>query len=242
MKQGDAFGIGYSEFINNQGFINFTVGHELGHYFLPGHVERLFPGDSIFHYSQSGFVSSDECEKEADLFSATLLMPEKLFRQELRRSGTGFPAIESLSRTCATSITATAIRFAQFSKDPVAIVVGNNGRVAFCEMSDTLRYHRGFTWLKAGDFIPQSSATFRLQQDKQNIISARKAEAFTMLDDWFEGAPRIEVKEDVVGLGHYEKTLTVLFTSETLPDEDTEDDFEEEKYEGGYIPSWRRGR
>jgi len=31
-----------------------------------------------------------------------------------------------------------------------------------------------------------------------------------------DGAPRIEIKEDVVGLGHYGKTLTVLFTDAEL--------------------------
>src|SRR5437762_67144 len=64
MKHGDAFGISYSSFISNQGFINFTVGHELGHYFLPGHVEKLFADGASVHYSQSGFVSNDDCEQE----------------------------------------------------------------------------------------------------------------------------------------------------------------------------------
>ena len=242
MKQGDVFGIGYSEFINNQGFVNFTVGHELGHYCIPGHVEKLFHGDSIFHYSQSGFISHNECEKEADLFSASVLMPEALFRTELRKSGSGFKAIEALAGLCVTSITATAIRFAEFAEDPVAIIVGSGARVGFCEMSDCLRYHRGLTWLKAGDPIPESSATFKFQQDTANVSGARSTEGFSMLDEWFDGAPRIEVKEDVVGLGHYEKTLTVLFTREPLDDEEGDDNDEEREHEGGYIPSWRRGR
>src|SRR5260221_13774587 len=71
MIRGSAFGIGYATFIDNPGFINFTVGHELGHYFLPGHVEKLFANIDGIHYSQSGFTSADPCEKEADLFSAT---------------------------------------------------------------------------------------------------------------------------------------------------------------------------
>jgi hypothetical protein len=31
---------------------------------------------------------------------------------------------------------------------------------------------------------------------------------------WFDGVPKIEVKEDVVALGSYGKTLTVFHTSE----------------------------
>lgn len=236
MKQGDAFGIGYSAFIKNQGFVNFTVGHELGHYHLDGHVEKLFANGSFIHHSQSGFVSSDDCEREADLFAATLLMPETLFKKALRGAGEGFAAIESLAALCATSITATAIRFAEFSEDPVAVVVGNGGTVDFCCMSDVIRERQGLTWLKSGDSIPAGTVTARFHTNPENIAAGRKAGGFTTLDEWFEGAPRLEMKEDVVGLGHYGKTLTVLFTKEALDDES------DEQGEEGYVPSWRRTR
>lgn len=236
MKKGDAFGIGYSAFIKNQGFVNFTVGHELGHYHLDGHVEKLFAGGSFIHQSQSGFVSSDECEREADLFSATLLMPEALFRRAQRGAGEGFPAIESLATLCVTSITATAIRFVEFAEDPVAVVVGSNGIVDFCCMSDVIRDRPGLTWLKAGDSIPTGTVTAKFHKNPESITAGRKAGGFTTLDEWFEGAPRLEMKEDVVGLGHYGKTLTVLFTREAL-DDDTDEEEEE-----GYLPSWRRTR
>lgn len=44
------------------------------------------------------------------------------------------------------------------------------------------------------------------------------------MDDWFEGAPQLEMKEDVVGLGGYGKTLTVLFTEEAFDDKEEDDD------------------
>lgn len=164
MRRGDAFGIGYSKFINNKGFINFTVGHELGHYFLSGHAERLLIGDKP-HYSQSGFVSDNDLEKEADLFSATFLMPENLFRKAIRSNGQGFAAIESIANLCATSITATAIRYAEFSENPAAILVTSDGRVDFCCLSDALKSRQGLSWLKQGDSIPEQSATARFQKD-----------------------------------------------------------------------------
>jgi len=236
MKKGDVFGIGYSSFIKNPGFVNFTVGHELGHYHLDGHVEKLFSNGKSFHESQSGFLSSEECEREADLFSATLLMPEALFRKAQHGAGEGFPAIESLATLCVTSITATAIRFAEFAEDPVAIIVGSRSTVDFCCMSEVLREHRDITWLKSGDSIPAGTVTAKFHAKPESIATGQKAGGFTTLDEWFEGAPRLEMKEDVVGLGHYGKTLTVLFTREAL-DEDT--DVEEEE---GYVPSWRRTR
>lgn len=44
-----------------------------------------------------------------------------------------------------------------------------------------------------------------------------------MLDEWFDGAPRVEMNEDVVGLGHYGKTLAVLFTDEEIDETDEPD-------------------
>lgn len=42
----------------------------------------------------------------------------------------------------------------------------------------------------------------------------------TSLKTWFENAPDIEMQEDVVGLGHYGKTLTVLFSNTALEEDD----------------------
>jgi len=47
-----------------------------------------------------------------------------------------------------------------------------------------------------------------------------------MLDDWLEGAPCVEVKKDAVGLGQYDKVLTVLFTDEPIEPEDPDDAFD----------------
>lgn len=77
--------------------------------------------------------------------------------------------------------------------------------------------------------MPPSSVTARFQRDPQNITDAKQLEETAMLDEWMDGAPRIEVNEDVVGLGHYGKTLTVLFTDESLELEDddpADEDFE----------------
>jgi len=232
MKNGDAFGISYSSFIANQGFINFTVGHELGHYFLPGHVDQLFAEGVSIHYSQSGFISNDHCEKEADLFSATLLMPDSLFRKAAHTSGDGFQAIEKLAGLCVTSMTATAIRYAELSENPVAVILSEAGGVQFCCLSDVLRERQGLTWPNRGDPIPATTATADFQKAPENVARGAKANGFSMLDDWFEGAPRLEMKEDVVGLGNYGKTLTILFSDEEVEEVD-EDDV-------GWKPRWER--
>ncbi len=97
IKIGDVFGIKYATHIKNEGFIHFTVAHELGHYFLPGHFEYLFRGRDGIHESRSGFISEDFYEKQADYFAKSLLMPEELFLAALREAGEGFVAVKSLA-------------------------------------------------------------------------------------------------------------------------------------------------
>ena len=224
IKVRDNFGIMYSTNIRNEGFMRFTVAHELGHYFLPGHMDALFSNDEL-HYSQSSFVSADPFELEADYFAASLLMPSQLFLKELRRAGEGFAAIESLADTFKTSITATAIRFATYAEDPVAVIVSEGNKIQYCFMSEAIKQIKGIGWIKRGDLVPSWSNTFDFNNDKNNIASGIAAESTTTLDDWFEGAPSIEMNEDVVGLGRYGKTLTVLFTDEALEDDD-EDEYD----------------
>jgi Zn-dependent peptidase ImmA (M78 family) len=60
------------------GFRRFTIAHELGHYFIEGHVDAIFSEGSV-HESRAGFISSSNFELEADHFAARLLMHNALF-------------------------------------------------------------------------------------------------------------------------------------------------------------------
>jgi hypothetical protein len=223
IRAGDNFGIGYAQHVPVDGFIRFTVAHELGHYFLPGHPEHLFPGGKGIHKSNSGFTSSDPYELAADFFAAALLMPENLFRTALKQAGNGFAAIEKLARQCRTSLTATGIRFAQYTYDPVAVIMSDSQTIDFCFLSDSLdSYLRGMQAerYKKGRRVPRGADTARFHEDPTNIESAKRHEGSSHLAKWFDGAPEVEMDEDVVGLGDYGKVLTILFTEEALDDEE----------------------
>jgi hypothetical protein len=228
MRVGNAFGIAYASHIQNEGFIRFTVAHELGHYFLPEHPLKLFPvGDGV-HESKSGFVSGDPLERQADFFAGALLMPASLFRQAADRAGSGFAAIEAVASACKTSVTATAIRYAQFTEEPCAVIVSAGARIDYCFMSDRIRDLPGIRWIRKSDLVPSGTLTARFNGDPANIDRGRKEEGTSTLCDWLDGAPDIEVNEDVVGLGSYGRTLTVLFCDE-LEEEPEDDDGEEER-------------
>jgi IrrE N-terminal-like domain len=210
--------------------------YELGHYFLPGHPDKLFPSGSGLHQSRSGFISDDPLERQADHFASALLMPEALFTKAMNRAGLGFTAIEFLANQCKTSITSTAIRYAQFTWDTVAVIVSNENRVEYCFLSEQLQDLRGLTWLKKGDVIPRTSTTAAFNKTPSNIAQAKKEQGSCYLDEWLDGAPGLELNEDVVGLGTYGKILTVLFTDDDLGREDESEEEEDE------LPSqrWKR--
>ena len=224
MRVGETFGIQYARHIANDGFIRFTVAHELGHYFLPGHADHLFPSGRGLHRSRSGFISGDRYERQADHFASALLMPATRFRKEADAAGQGFAAIERLAKLFQTSITATAIRYAKFTDDAVAVIVSSGRHIDYCFMSDRIRDLRGITWIRKQEPVPTGTTTAEFNGDPSNVEEARCEEGTCYLDDWFDGAPQVEVNEDVIGLGSYGKTLTVLFTDEDLEDEEDYDE------------------
>src|SRR5579863_5577648 len=239
MKVGDAFGILYSSRFAREGFKRFTVAHELGHYFLPGHIEALFGNGRQCHYSQSGFTSDDKYEREADSFAAGLLMPKVLFKPVCSKSGQGLDAIQILADLCVTSLTATAIRFAKLSDEPVAIVCSMGDRIQFTFMSKPLQDMRGLTWIRKNSGIPSGSATATFNKKDDNIRKGKRVSSTTTLDTWFDGGGTAELNEEVVGLGDYGKTLTVLW-ADSLPDpEDDEEHEEEEESDEDLLPSQR---
>lgn len=230
IRVGNFFAIGYATHIDNIPFQRFSISHELGHYFLPGHIDAVL-AESNVHESHAGFTSSNSYEVEADHFAAGLLMPSHLFLPILRRTGTGLAAIESLADACNTSLLATAIRVIDCTVDPMAIVVSTANKIDYCCMSDALKEIEGITWLKKGQPVPRTSATFQLNLDSNKVQRGARTQGTANLQEWFSCDRNIEVTEDVIGLGSYGKTLTVLSDIE-LPDE------EEEKEEEDLIESW----
>jgi len=146
-------------------------------------------------------------------------------------------AVESLSRQCNTSLTATAIRYAQKTSDPLAIVVSEGEIIDYCFMSDELKELNGLTWIRKGSRLSKNTVTLRFNSDPQNISNCNKADGETTPLDWFGSSLPYEVYEEVVGLGGYGKTLTVL-SLEPIPDQESLD--EEDELEESWTPRFRR--
>jgi Zn-dependent peptidase ImmA (M78 family) len=231
VRYGNEFAIAYATHHENEGFENFSVAHELGHYFLPGHAEAVIVGDNGSHASRAGYSSGDKYEAEADRFASGFLMPRHLFFPALEKAGSGLAAIETLAGLCKTSLHATAIRFTQCTRDPLAIVISHGGIIDHCFMSEALKNIDGIDWLRKREGVPRNTATFSFNKVLTNVLHGIRIEETSNLQYWFGGSRNIEISEDIVGLGRYGKTLTVLHEID-VPD--TED----EESEQFLIDSW----
>lgn len=212
--------------MDSEGFKRFSVGHEVGHYRLPGHIEAVLD-ERGQHVSRAGFQSASQYEQEADQFSAALLMPTRLVSPIIRGAGEGLGAVEAIADRCETSLEAAAIRYTQLCLDPVAVIRSEGSTIDYAFMSNSLRVFPDLDWIRHGAPLPRGSATYAFNKVPDNVRGGRRATGECALQDWLGGPHRQQINEEITGLGGYGKTLTVLSGME--PPDEVEDDDELER-------------
>jgi ParB-like nuclease domain len=193
------------------------------------------------HVSEAGFTSADPFELEADHFAAGLLMPSSLFKAELRKINHGLAAIEAMAEKCITSLTATAIRYSELTRAAAAVIVTRGEYVDYCRLSDSIKTLKGLQWIKKGSIVPAETETARLNSAPERITAAKRSCAEIDLRLWLGGERRVLALEEVIGLGNYGRTLTVL-TCRTVEDAayGYDDDDDEERLIESWTPRFRR--
>jgi hypothetical protein len=132
-RVGDRARIRVASRVTNVGRQRFSVAHELGHFVLK-HDGAALAGcheRSMFDYK------GESKESEANLFAVELLLPEKLVRRRCDVSPVDLRPVQKLADDFETSITATAIRFVEFSPERCALVYSETGRVRWTRKSDS---------------------------------------------------------------------------------------------------------
>jgi hypothetical protein len=136
-----------------------------------------------------------------------------------------------------TSLTATAIRYTQCTDEAVAIVMSAGKRIDYCFMSKTLEEAAGQNRIGKGETLPPGTPTSDFNKDADRVLRAERTAGMSDLQDWIGGRRSIELCEEVVGLGAYGKTLTVLTATSAVDAEELEED--EEMIES-WTPRFRR--
>lgn len=138
----------------------FTIGHELGHYVL--HRKLIEEDDAHDHgiFCDENSVVRREgsgIEKEADEFGAALLMPLHDFRRQLpAKNRPDFEILGRLAKRYGVSLTATILRWLEYTETKAIMVVSNEGFAHWAKSSGPA--------FKAGCFIRTKNAVFTLPQ------------------------------------------------------------------------------
>lgn len=183
LREVDVFALAYEEagVGRPQGRVNFTIGHELGHYYL--HRDYLLAGHS--HGSEANFRSHDKMEEQADEFAAALLMPLELFRtavKNYRQHVCVLRELCELAEKFQTSVTSTVRRYCQADIEPCAAVFSRDGVIQWaCYSEDMKRLHMGF--VPFDQPLPRGSRT---SKSAELLTSGGHIEGEVDPSEWFE--------------------------------------------------------
>ena len=131
------WGIFYNEAVRSTGRINFTLGHEFGHYLLH---RATYPRG--FQCSSEDMASWDseygQLEQQANAFAASLLMPLDDFRYQVNPRDR--PSLDHLG-ACAdrygVSLIATTLRWLQFTERCSMLVISREGFILWSSSSES---------------------------------------------------------------------------------------------------------
>jgi hypothetical protein len=125
----------YNNAIRSTGRINFTLGHEFGHYLL----HRLAYPDGI-RCGEQDFVQWDsaygQIEHQANVFAANLLMPLDDFRRQVAPSSKiDFDLISHCADRYRVSLIAAVLRWLSYTEKRAVLVVSRDGHILWSRSS-----------------------------------------------------------------------------------------------------------
>jgi Zn-dependent peptidase ImmA (M78 family) len=222
VRRGNEFVILVSAGCFNVGHRRFTIGHELGHFHLEGHIDALISRDApALSFGANYTNQKDPFEIEADAFASELLMPTPPVTQAIAGRRPGLNVVQDLARDFVVSVSAAAVRLAMLSAEPVVVLLSRDHVLEWAAFSPAFDGHAWIRRRRRGDWAPPRSATTLLARDVDQVRSGATRSDNGVLSEWFDGAPNAAVDEEALGLGHYGRVLTIL-TCENLPDPDEE--------------------
>jgi IrrE N-terminal-like domain len=194
-----------------EGRVRFSIGHELGHFYIPWHRGHLLRGES--HNSVTDFRSRDPFEVEADAFSSALLMPHDLFAAKLkdwRLTSCNLADFCRLSeRAFETSLTSTVRRYVEFDWEECSMIISEGGSVKWSKPSESMKAI-GMGYVPSGAPISDKTPTGKLWTKLASGRTLDREEGHADAHMWFERPWHRRVWEEAMPLGYTNLVLTFL--------------------------------
>jgi Zn-dependent peptidase ImmA (M78 family) len=133
----------YSIFVNTKNLddmpeyrVNFTICHELGHYFLPEHRYKLEREGMMQQQLRPETNGRSVEEREADVMASCLMMPAQIIAADFAAQSFTPAFILEVANRYKVSRDACLMRYVEFGPNPIMLVFSENGR------TDQKAYHK----------------------------------------------------------------------------------------------------
>jgi hypothetical protein len=196
------WGIFYNSAISSEGRINFTLGHEFGHYLIhrlayPNGI-RCGEQDVVRWDSEYGQI-----EHQANVFSAGLLMPFDDFRRQIpERDKVDLDMISACADRYRVSLIAAVLRWLQYTVRRAVLVVSRDGFILWSRASKPA--------LKTGAFFRTSGPPVEIPADslagRQDMLVDGRAGVALPAGVWFAEP----VREMTIFAEQYDFAVTLL--------------------------------
>lgn len=182
----------------------FAIAHELAHWKM--HRESKFAGICA---AQDLMTVNDEgsIEAEANVFASEVLMPRNLFYPMCRSLEPSFEAISKLSKVFDTSLTATALRFIDSTKENCFLVWAENLKVVWWRKNKS-RLFIDKNWELKSKTMAWECIKGNLEQTQMKKVAP---------ESWFLDIPEnmiVSASEQAIRFGNSSITLSLLWVFE----------------------------
>lgn len=187
----------------NVGRKRFSIGHELGHFELHPQLTNFV---SCSKSDMTDWKGDRKRETEANLFSAELLMPTPLFEPRIMLKKPNMRLIQNLANEFRTSITATAYRYLQVTREPCALIYCVEGKIKWFE-------RKGFDYFLKGSGIPLDEDSFAYDafHGRGDVLEGYTVPAKAWVDSDHPIFDNMELTESTMFLEYYNATISLLW-------------------------------
>ncbi len=194
----------------------FSIAHELGHLEMHRHKSSLAFCTEQDINNWGIQQSSTNLEKEANEFAAALLLPERFFAHLCGIEAPSLDFIANQANDFNVSLTATALRYLYFCKEPCAIIFSQDGIIKWFHSSKEFADVNVFIEVQ-NRLDPSSLAISFFQQG-----TIQKTPKQVRASAWFEPGPYHQdatIQEQSWSMPAYNAVLTLLWINEIIEED-----------------------
>jgi len=193
----------------------FSIAHEMGHWFLhkdSRSFEFCSPSDMVEYERRK------VAEYEANIFASEFLLPRKFVYPRFREQEPNWDFLLEKANEFKTSLTATAIRYVDMTKEKCFLVCSENSKVKWWRKNSSTLF------LQAGQALTNRTHASMCFTGGLKRAEIKSVPASAWFDD-IDPKLCVEVKEQSIKLGSLPYVLTLLWVFENEKQDDDEEDY-----------------